>query len=90
LAGHEINHQDTYQNGATITYGGITTHLSSAKDVFEELAKEAYMPNSYSIPGALEYQANKVQDIIRSNQNSLQNTNEQNLQNTGIQNSKGR
>jgi hypothetical protein len=91
LAGHEINHQDTYQNGATITYGGVTTQLNSAKEVFEELVKEAFMPRAYDTPGTLEWQANQVQQIILNNQKNTQpDVNPQNMQNTNTQNSKGR
>jgi hypothetical protein len=89
LASHEINHQDTYQNGATITYGGVTTQLNSAKEVFEELAKEAFMPGAYNIPGTLEWQANQVQQNVHQN-NTQQNVNPQNMQNTITQTSKGR
>jgi hypothetical protein len=64
LIGHELNHQDTYQNGATITYGGVTKELKTAGEVFGELVKERQMSDPYSLPGTLEYQSNQVQDII--------------------------
>jgi RHS repeat-associated protein len=69
LIGHELNHQDTYQNGATTTYGGDTKEYKTAGEVFEELVKERQMPDPYNLPGTLEYQADQVQDIIIQQQN---------------------
>lgn len=63
---HEINHQDTYQNGATITYGGVTKKLNTAGEVFEELVNEGQqLTNPYIIPGTLEYQAQQIQDKVK-------------------------
>jgi hypothetical protein len=60
---HEIEHQATYQNGATITYDG-EKQLSTAGEVFGELVREAEMDDPYSIPGTLEFQANQVQGRV--------------------------
>jgi hypothetical protein len=57
---HELNHQQTYQKGASKTVaGGITKTFSSAKEVFQELINEALdlSVDPYTTPGYLEYQA---------------------------------
>jgi RHS repeat-associated protein len=62
---HEINHQDTYQNGATITIDGVTTRLNTSADVVNQLIKEGELydqgVNPYRTPGYLEYQAREVE-----------------------------
>jgi RHS repeat-associated protein len=63
---HEINHQDTYQNGATITINGVATRLDTAAQVVERLVYEGQLYNQgivdpYTTPGYLEYQARKVE-----------------------------
>jgi RHS repeat-associated protein len=71
LIGHEINHQDTYQNGATVTRDGATTYLQTMGEVFSELVDERLnMPDPYNTPGTLEYQADQVMHAIQQQQNS--------------------
>jgi hypothetical protein len=67
LTAHEIEHQATYQNGATVTAGGVTTPLNTAAEVFNQLVHEANLYNQgavnpYRTPGYLEYEANRVQE----------------------------
>jgi RHS repeat-associated protein len=56
---HELNHQETYQNGATKTTGGVTKHFDTAGKVYKELINEALdkSVDPYKTPGYLEYQA---------------------------------
>jgi RHS repeat-associated protein len=58
---HELDHQEAYQNGATVRRGGVEVHLTTPLEVFTELVEEAKdnaAGNSpYSNPDMLEYRA---------------------------------
>jgi hypothetical protein len=56
---HELDHQETYQNGATVRRGGVEVHLTTPLEVFTELVEEAKDNaagnDPYSDPDMLEY-----------------------------------
>jgi hypothetical protein len=71
LLNHELHHQDTYQNGATITVNGLTMQLNTTTEVLNQLIYEGELydhhitnpnqaVNPYLTPGYLEYQANQM------------------------------
>jgi hypothetical protein len=71
---HELDHQQTYQKGATITYGGQSTSLTTPGAVFGELIKEdLFMQNPYGTPGTLEYRADQARSAaLQQQQNTIQ------------------
>jgi hypothetical protein len=70
---HELDHQQAYQNGATVTYGGQTKSLTTPGAVFEALINEDLsMADPYRTPGTLEYRAEQARDAAKQQQ---QNTN---------------
>jgi hypothetical protein len=68
---HELDHQETYQNGATVTRGGTEVQLNTPLEVFTELVDEATSnllgKDPYSNPDMLEYRAEQARTNARAN-----------------------
>jgi RHS repeat-associated protein len=67
---HELDHQETYQNGAAVTRGGVAVGFNTPLEVFTELVDEATSNllgnDPYSDPGMLEYRAEQARTNARA------------------------